>query len=314
MPVFPDSFWKEELRVGFYISETMKKAWAIQLTILEEILEVADKHGIKVYLDYGTLLGAIRHHGYVPWDDDIDISVFRKDYIPLLRYLKEELPPYRDVRSIHTTSGFNQPNAVIANRAKFDIGNNPEQKPITDMHYGFPCCTWVDIFPMDYVPDDKDMWNTIRNLYMVAYDVARGMDQLKSTGELEPILSELERLTGTRLKRDENLRTSIWMLAENISCMTKKKESSNVVFYQDNIKGNPNYMRPLSVYSKTLFVEYEMIKAPVPIGYNTILRSTYGDSYYITKRGTSAHDYPHFANQERLILSYSKLGQLGDIF
>ncbi len=311
---FPEHFWKEECRIGFYVPEAMKRAWALQLTILEMILEVADKHGIKVWLDYGTLLGAVRHHGYIPWDDDIDISVMRRDYVPLLRYLKEELPEPYEVRSIYTLPDFNQPKAVVANRKKLDFGNDPAEKLITDQQYGFPSTTWVDIYPLDYVSSDPKMAGTIKELYLVAHGIAYGMDLLKQSGELEESLSVLEELSSTKVKRDENLRNSIWMLAEKIATMTTKKEASHVFWYPDFMHVSDPYRRPLSAYSKTLFIEYELLQAPIPVGYDTILRSVYGDNYATPVKGKSAHDYPHYANQERLILSYSKLGQLGDIF
>ncbi len=314
MPQFPDSFWKEECRIGFYVSEAMKRAWAIQLDMLEEILEVADKHRIKVWLDYGTLLGAVRHHGYIPWDDDIDISVMRADYVPLLRYLKEELPSYRDVRSIYTTPDFNQPKAVVASRERIDPGNNPDQKLITDAQYGFPCITWIDIFPMDYVSSDREFFATIRELYLVAHGIAFGMDLLAASGELEESLSSLEELTGTKVKRDENLRNSIWMLTEKIATMTTKKEASHIFWYPDFLHTTDGYRRPLSAFSDILFIEYEMLKAPIPAGYDTILRSVYGDRYMFPVKGSTSHEYPHYASQEKLILSYTRTGQLGDIF
>ncbi|MDR0602907.1 MAG: LicD family protein [Bacteroidales bacterium] len=62
------------------------------LDILTEIDKICQKHNIRYWLIYGTVLGAVRHGGFIPWDDDLDIGVMRKDYRKLCKILKKELP------------------------------------------------------------------------------------------------------------------------------------------------------------------------------------------------------------------------------
>lgn len=54
--------------------------WAVELHMLEAFDEVCKKYGLTYYVDFGTLLGAVRHQGFIPWDDDIDVVMFRDDY------------------------------------------------------------------------------------------------------------------------------------------------------------------------------------------------------------------------------------------
>ena len=70
----------------------LRRAQLRELEILIEVDKICRKHNIEYFLDWGTLLGAVRHGGFIPWDDDIDISVRRKDYSRLCKVLKEELP------------------------------------------------------------------------------------------------------------------------------------------------------------------------------------------------------------------------------
>ena len=91
-PEFLPEFFIDEVRDGFYVPEMMKRFWAAQLMVLYEIVKICDRHSIPWYADMGTLLGAVRHKGYVPWDDDIDISMKREDWEEFFKYAQDELP------------------------------------------------------------------------------------------------------------------------------------------------------------------------------------------------------------------------------
>jgi lipopolysaccharide cholinephosphotransferase len=313
MLTIPEEFWKEELRDDFYISEVMKRAWANQLELLDLMMEIADKHNIKVWLECGSLIGAVRSHGFIPWDDDLDISTFRKDYVPFLHYLEEELPEYYLVESFYTQKDYNQPKACISNRNKFDIGNDPVEIEITKSHHNFPCSAWVDIFPLDYLPADKERLETVMGLYSAAYNLAMNMEAHLVTGEFETYLTQIEKLSGIKVKRDENIRTSVWMLADKIASMTPRKEAKRIMWYPEKAQDPRRTGKLISAFANTLWVDFEFMKAPIPEGYDEVLSVSYGD-YMTPRRGTTGHFYPYFKNQERSILCYSKLGQLGDIF
>lgn len=75
---------KKEVRCDFEISAMMKRAWAAQMEVLEVVDEICQRNGLQYFADWGTLLGAIRHQGFIPWDDDIDICMKRKDYNQLI--------------------------------------------------------------------------------------------------------------------------------------------------------------------------------------------------------------------------------------
>lgn len=70
----------------------MKRAWAAKLELLQIIIDICNKYDITYFAEYGTLLGAIRHKGFIPWDDDVDIALKRPDYNKLIRVLPSELP------------------------------------------------------------------------------------------------------------------------------------------------------------------------------------------------------------------------------
>ena len=77
---FPDSYFEDEVREGFFVAGMIKRAWAAQVEVLLDIDKVCKKNQITYFADFGTLLGAVRHQGFIPWDDDLDISMKREDY------------------------------------------------------------------------------------------------------------------------------------------------------------------------------------------------------------------------------------------
>ena len=91
----PEDFLKEEIRDDYVVTEKTKKIWAVELDLLAELLRVCSKYDIKVSVFAGTMLGAIRHKGFIPWDDDLDVCLTRENYNRLLEVAEQEFQyPY----------------------------------------------------------------------------------------------------------------------------------------------------------------------------------------------------------------------------
>lgn len=76
-------------------SGLLRKVQLVDTEVLRIVLQILKKNGIDCWLDYGTLLGAVRHKGFIPWDDDLDVAIKRCDYDKALIVLKNELDPYK---------------------------------------------------------------------------------------------------------------------------------------------------------------------------------------------------------------------------
>ena len=140
--ILPESFFKEEVRCDFLVTEKRKKIWAIELDIYLKFVEVCKKHHLKFWCDGGTLLGAVRHNGFIPWDDDMDIIMPREDYNKLMAIgPKEFCEPYF-LQTPHTDPNYGYSFAKLRNSHTTCI-------PKVFAKAGFNHGIHIDIFPLD---------------------------------------------------------------------------------------------------------------------------------------------------------------------
>lgn len=152
LPV-PEEYLKESSAELIVPRET-KKLWAVQLDLLNKIDQICRKHDIRYSVDSGTLIGAARHHGYIPWDDDIDVIMLRKDYERFAAVVATELDGYYFFQTAENSPGYYRPFARLLNTATSAVlaGDLVCGKPI----WPYRQCVFVDILIADNVPDDKE--------------------------------------------------------------------------------------------------------------------------------------------------------------
>lgn len=119
----------------------------LEVEILEEVNRICEKHNLHYTLAYGTLIGAIRHDGFIPWDDDIDISMLRADYIKFKEICKTELNSRFFYQSNDTDSEY----FYLFDKIRL---NNTIFKESFVSKYNIHHGVYIDIFPIDYIPSD----------------------------------------------------------------------------------------------------------------------------------------------------------------
>ena len=143
---FEDGFFDEEIKCDFRISAAMKCAWAAQLEVLDRVDRICRKHGIRYFAFWGTLLGAVRHQGFIPWDDDIDIGMPRDDYEKFITYARKELQSPYELKTFDTDENYQQYIIRIINN-QVEISRNDALTNRNDN-------IWIDIFPLDGMPNN----------------------------------------------------------------------------------------------------------------------------------------------------------------
>lgn len=130
------------------MEEELVQLRKIQLSMLLEVKRICNKYDIKYSLIGGTLLGAIRHKGYIPWDDDADIGMLRRDYEKFRKVCRKELDSkkyyFQDDRN---TEGYRWGYGKLRRKNTLFLRENQE-------HLDFGQEIFIDIFPLDYAPDN----------------------------------------------------------------------------------------------------------------------------------------------------------------
>lgn len=123
LETYMKSHQKEDLSRYNPEGSTLRKAQLRMVDILVEVDKICRKHKIEYYLDWGSLLGAVRHGGFIPWDDDLDIAVHRKDVNRLRKLLQAELPSNLCYQDCHTDWNYPLPMGKVRDRNS--IFNDP---------------------------------------------------------------------------------------------------------------------------------------------------------------------------------------------
>ncbi len=138
---------KEGQRMGdrqklAYTPEELRLLWKREMAIYQEIAGICERHGLRYFAACGTVLGAVRHGGFIPWDDDMDVAMPRKDYEAFLKVAPLELREDLEILGIGLTAGYVIPFAKVSDRNSTFIEETDQQ---LKYHSGI----FVDIFPMD---------------------------------------------------------------------------------------------------------------------------------------------------------------------
>lgn len=316
-----EKYYENEVREGFFVSSKIKRAWAAELEVLGEIDRICRKHNIMYFAEWGTLLGAVRHNGFIPWDDDLDIGMKRADYEKFLEVAKDELPSGYKINNYKTHDDFWLFLARVINSEKMCFEDTYLKE-----HHEFPYIAGVDIFLIDYVSKDEEKENRRDLLARYVLNVADNIAEQKvNLKEAEEEIKKIEDIGNTKIpynrdelygwleRKDESLnpriiqfRKYMYGYVEKLFAKFSDAEADELTQLFPFGMTNKNYRYPKEYYEDFIRLPFETTTIPVPIGYDAMLKRRYGDYMKIHKKW-NGHDYPFFETQLKSLNALTNL-------
>lgn len=290
---FNEGYFEEETREGFVISSMMKRAWAAQLEVLEEIRRVCELLDLSYFADWGTMLGAVRHQGFIPWDDDLDVGMLRADYEVFLAKAPKLLQHWYELKSVGSDPGHDIVKARLINGRHMNF----EESFLEKFHH-CPYVVGIDIFPVDNLPDQEEERESLRDALGLLLRVEASVPEEPPYGEdVLELMKDLERTFGIPVRWENRLGHEAKRMFDILSARYVSQPTEYVTCMLAQAAGRKEYCCKREWYGSFLDMPFENTTIPVPVGYDGILRLNYGDDYMTPKNMGSSHDYPFYKEQ-----------------
>ncbi len=265
--------------------ETAKRVQDLELMILKHVDSICRKNNIKYYLIGGTLIGAIRHKGFIPWDDDIDIAMYRDDYNRFTKAFKETPDPRFFLQSFKTDPHYLRYFRKVRLNGTCFLEHNAKQ---LEMHHGI----FIDIFLLDRIILSNKRLNLLRAVTASALLKLKIIKEGFTKGS-----SSFRTFVYKALRPFALLIPSAffeYLLDHIYGISNKSKRASHTTNfacrYGWKIQTVPN-----EVYGDGVLVDFEGQKYMAPANWDFLLKQVYGDYMKLppVEKRESGHDVVH---------------------
>ena len=242
----------------------LRPLWRAILDVYEQVYAICERHQLRIFVAYGTEIGAMRHQGFIPWDDDFDVYMPRPDYNRFMELASKELPDYLEWHSIENDPDYHLLFGKVIDTRK-DVIDRVKRESNLALNQG----VFIDFFPLDGLPATKAgifLWNVQRSLIRRAFD-ARNREHGLITLFYKFIALFLPRF------KDER---SYGLYLQNWISRLPFDSSRNVGWNLDTLRF-PKYIKRREWFDSAKIVPFENTQVPVPIGVLEDLKAMYGD-------------------------------------
>jgi len=242
----------------------------VQLEILIEFDRICRKNNIEYQLFAGTLLGAIRHKGFIPWDDDIDVCLLRSDYEKFIECCKIDLKSNyflqyydSDEKAILQFAKIRKNNTIFTNMTYQDTG----------MHNGI----YIDVFPLDNVKPDSFKGNLQPKLFNLSYIISSSRMKNRAIHAKNRVNRTIRLMFYYILKIVP--KKSIDKLIQKTLCMFENENTEYVNHLTNGVSKQrlEKYLRKKNTFYNIEYAEFEGHMFPIPENYHDVLTRNFGN-------------------------------------
>ena len=248
-------------------SDLLKKVWSVEVDLLQKFIDVCNRHNLTYFAIGGTLLGAARHNGFIPWDDDVDIAMPRMDYIRLQQLAQSEFkfPYFFQTPVTERNARFFRPHAQLRNSMTTGYIAADANKRINKGIF-------IDIFPLDELPDDEKLCSQFK------FDIQRRANVMRRYCSFHDV----------SLSKRIRLRYLIPEVVFKIYSYHKYYERFEKLLGMYSGKGgdfvglisfmwDDRFIWPIEWFDDKVYLDFEGLKICAPRLYQNVLAKTYGD-------------------------------------
>jgi len=268
----PESYFKEEIMCGYHVTEEIKKLWAIELDLFNEFDRVCKKLEIPYFAIGGTLLGAARHKGFIPWDDDMDFAMLWDDFNKFWEVAPQEIKTPYYLQSFRTDI-----NADVSPTLKL---RNSETSGATKWEYDNVKVSshnkgiFVDIFPLFDVPEGQEQRDIQKKKIDQAWRAVRGWNAIQNikagySTSYEQYISDYEIMSkGMSIEQIKQRYIDACSMVEGIN------EEVGLTACRTHFE---KMIWKKEWFDGTVELPFEFTKIPCPKSYEKVLEKHYGD-------------------------------------
>lgn len=252
--------------------QLLRQVQNAMLEIAKDVKNVCDENGINYFLDSGTLIGAIRHNGFIPWDDDLDIGMLREDYERFLKIAPECLGPKYFVQSIYSDDQYSLPFAKIRK-----IGTKYVEAVSENSHSHKEL--FIDILPYDNYPSNikqqRKMKKSIKQTLFLLMMKSGMKPWLHHQNMIKKNLAAVKYYPYIILGKLYSRNQLVSKLTQE---MTKYNNDNRLEIVVEQFGANVGrYLIPKYCFNELIEKDFEGIMFKIPKDYHTVLTRIYGD-------------------------------------